>query len=860
LNLSWTTSRRRAVGLTAAAALSVTALATSGGAGAAPATPAAAAPATGLVYLNPDYSSGDLTGDQRVDSTDLSTLIAAMGTDSGDGPAWTAVAKDDADEDGVITVSDLAALSRQVIYDDGDFELIEAGIVDAQASMEAGKLTATELTKMYLDRIAAYDDAQVDGNPTTRLNSILTTNPHALEIAEELDAERATSGPRSMLHGIPVIVKDNFNTLDMPTTVGCKCLDGFVPSTDAYMVEQLRAAGAIILAKANLTEFASGYTGLSSYQRSSNAFVPGGESGGSSAGTGAAITANLGMVGLGSDTGGSIQVPGAYQGLADVYQSFGLVSREGIAPLAGDQDRGGPLTRTLADSAIMLDAYAGSDPADATTADADADREDSYASYLDQDGLDGARIGYVSTTGPGSHIGTNPAIDRVFQEAKATMAEQGATLVDVGEVRMQTTSSGSTREFGHDIGEFLKTYVPAGSPYPGDADELKALLTEHPELSSISASVIDRINRIPEYDEFMETHDDEIAANQATINGVLEDHDLDAIVYPTVTRFGVPGGSGYSNVMIASLSGHPSVSVPSGWAKQSDYVDGGVLPANAVGLPTTVSFLGRMNSDGELIKLGYAFEQATKYRAAPERFPDLNRDPGAPPAVTGTPTFQIGMPWTQPEAGETTRVSVQARNIPDAYSYTATIRFDPTKVTPDLDGLTSGTSGLTKAFVSGSTLVVVHTKLGSSPAAVGNIELADIPFRARAGGLGAVSVAAVAIVGSDSTEATTFVRPPVTVTHPATVSGFKTSTKTVRLAPGRTVRLPFVAQGAGVGRAQVTVTSAKPAIASVKGPKTVALGVRSMLKVTGKKPGVARIVVKAATGKRLVIRVTVVRR
>ena len=302
----------------------------------------------------------------------------------------------------MITISDVAALSKQVIYNDGDFQIVEASVVDAQASMEAGKLTAVELTQKYLDRIAAYDNATVNGDPATALElHHRHVNPHALADAAALDAERATSGPRSLLHGIPVIVKDNFNTFDMPTTVGCKCLDGFVPGTDAYMVEKLRDAGAIILAKANLTEFASGYTGQSSYKRSSNAYLPGGESGGSSAGTGAAIAANLGMIGLGSDTGGSIQVPGAYQGLADVYQSFGLVSREGIAPLAGDQDRGGPLTRTLADSVIMLDLYAGSDPDDATTVDADADREDSYAAYLDKNGLDGARIGYVSTIGAG---------------------------------------------------------------------------------------------------------------------------------------------------------------------------------------------------------------------------------------------------------------------------------------------------------------------------------------------------------------------------------------------------------------------------------------------------------------------------
>ncbi|MCD4536534.1 dockerin type I domain-containing protein [Nocardioides sp. cx-169] len=845
------------MGLCLAAALGAAALVGPSGATAAPSAPSAAPTPRELVYLSPEHTAGDLDGDQRVDSADLDLLIGALGVTSAGGATWTAVAKNDADGDGKITITDVAALSKQMLYDDGDFEIIEAGVVDAQASMEAGRLSAVELTQMYLDRIAAYDDATVGGDPATALNSILTTNDQALEIAADLDAERAESGPRGMLHGIPVIVKDNFNTIDMPTTVGCKCLDGFMPGSDAYMVEQLRAAGAVILAKANLTEFASGYTGISSYKRSSNVYFPGGESGGSSAGTGTAIAANLGMVGLGSDTGGSIQVPGAYQGLADVYQSFGLVSREGIAPLAGDQDRGGPLTRTLEDSVIMLDLYAGTDPADPTTAAADAEREASYASYLDRRGLDGARIGYVSSVGAGNHIGTNPAIDRIFQEAKATMAEEGATLVDIGDLRMQTTSSGSTREFGHDIDQFLKTYVPADSSYPGDAEELKALLTAQPELSSISASVIDRINRIPEYQAFMETHDDEIAANQATIGAVLAEHDLDAIVYPTVTRFGVPGGAGYSNVMIASLSGHPSVSVPSGWAEQSDYVEGGVLPANAVGLPTTVSFLGAMNADAELIKLGYAFEQATQQRRAPARFPDLAHPAKAVPTVTGRTTFQVGMPWVAPKAGETAHVTVHARKVPDAFSYTAKIRFDPTKVTPVVDEVTSGVSGLTRATVSGSTVTVVHTKLGSSPSAAGDFTMADIPFVAKGAGLGEVRLASVSLLGAESTVPTTYDAPPVTVTHPAKVTRLASSVKRLRIVQGRTSRLPFTPHGTGTGRVTVVVRSSAPKVAGVAGRKSVALNARSTLTVRGKKPGTSRITIRVH-GKVLTIKVTVV--
>lgn len=709
-----------------------------------------------LAWLAPDYSKGDLTGDDRVDQADLTILESALGTNSNDGAKWLKVAKDDLDGNGTITLSDLAALSREMIYDDGRFNIIEASVESAQAAMEAGKLTAVQLTKMYLDRIAAYDKATVNGDENTALNSILTINHRALQDAARIDAERKKYGPRGMLMGIPVIVKDNYNTKEVRTTVGCGCLATFQPSTDAFMIKQLRAAGAIVLAKANLTEFASGYSGLSSFLQTHNAMIPGGDSGGSSAGTGAAIAANLGMVGLGTDTGGSIQVPGSYEGLADVYQSFGLVSREGIAPLALDQDRGGPLTRTLADSVILLDTYAKTDPNDATTVNSDAEREPSYAAFLDKNGLRGARIGYVSSSGTGSsNIGTNPGIQRIFNDARATLAAQGATLVDVGSVNVQTTSSGSTQEFGHDIDQWLRTYIPAKSDLPHNAAELKALLTAHPELSSISSEVIDRINRIPQYNDFMAAHSQEIANNHATLNKVLDDNHLDAIIYPTTARFGVAGGSGYPNVMIASLSGFPSVSVPSGSGEQSDV--GGAMPQSAVGAPTTISFLGRMNSDGELVKLGYSFEQATHYRHAPDRFPDLNTvNPAAP--VTGAPGVSLAVPGGTAGNNDVVTAKATASNMPSAYAYTVTVGFDPKKVTPLVEKITSGTSGFTKASVSGSTLTVVQTKLGSSPAAAGDFTLASLPFKAQSpGGFGSIMLKSVTIVGADSLKPTTYV-------------------------------------------------------------------------------------------------------
>src|SRR5215469_13601869 len=277
--------------------------------------------------------------------------------------------------------------------DAGVFRLMwtdEATIADIHSAIESRELTCRQLVQMYIDRIEAYDKR----GPA--LNAIIMINPKALAVADDLDAKFARSGMSGPLHCVPLIVKDNFNTADMPTTAGSLSLKGSNPATDAFQVRKLREAGALVLAKSNMAEFAwSRFETVSSilpgYTRNPYALdrVPAGSRGG----TAAAVAASFGAAGLGTDTGNSIRGPSSHTSLVGIRSTMGLTSRDGIVPLFLDKDIGGPLTRTVADAAAVLDVVAGTDPADAATAAADSHKPDSYLKFLDKDGLRGARIG-----------------------------------------------------------------------------------------------------------------------------------------------------------------------------------------------------------------------------------------------------------------------------------------------------------------------------------------------------------------------------------------------------------------------------------------------------------------------------------
>lgn len=569
-------------------------------------TVATAAPSdtTGLNFLAPFSVEADLTGDDAVDEADIQKLMAALGSTSADA-TWSGVSAADFDANGTITVTDVAQLSQRALYDDGPFSAVEASAIDAQKAMNAGVITAVSLTKMYLDRIAAFDDTG------EKLNSIISVNAHALEIAAQLDAERAAGGPRSMLHGIPVIAKDNFNTVDMPTTAGCTCLKNNQTDADSQMVEQLRADGAVILAKANLDEFAFNLTTDSSLGGTTNSpYVRTQTAGGSSGGTGTSIAANLGIIGLGTDTGGSIRVPSSFNQLVGVRPTVGLASRDGIIPLALSQDTGGPMTRTVSDAAIALDSVAGYDAQDPITAESNARIPESYTASLDDSSFDGARIGYVP-----SIVGTNPAVLRLFNQAKADLEAQGATVIEMvipDLATVQGYSSGSTNEFKHDLNVYLEKFVTRPDvPYSTLAEIIAANGYQSPARTS-TMNARERVTE-EQYQAWMTQHNAEIANGESILTTAMNAYNVSAMVYPTTTGQYSAG----ANNRLSPYGGMPAVTVPMGLSSAA--IDGSAID----GAPSNIEFLGRSCAEPTLLGFAFDYEQATLHRTSPALFPEL---------------------------------------------------------------------------------------------------------------------------------------------------------------------------------------------------------------------------------------------
>lgn len=576
-------------------------------------------------YLAPEYQVGELTGDGKVDTDDLAQLMVAVGmTPEDDG--WDAVAPADADGDGVITVTDVAVLSQEYLYDDDPFELLETDVVAIQKAMTAGVLTAEELTAEYLYRIAAYDRvAGIDTRtPAEMFESIIATNPEAMAEAKALDAERAESGPRSILHGVPVIVKDNINAVNMATTAGCACLADNVTSTDAESVERLKDMGAIVIAKANLSEFAQSTTSsISKYGTTRNAYAFNRDPGGSSGGTGASISANLGVLGLGTDTGGSVRVPSSFNALVGIRPTIGLVSREGVIPLDLYRDTVGPMARSVSDAALALDALAGSDPMDAVTAAADAAKPASYAEALDPSALEGKRIGYISGLVSGN---ANAVGFRLVDDAIDDLESAGATVVQVGSFgTVNGYGLGSlpgSSSFTHDMDEYLDTYYAPGYTFADLAQKVTdaAATGGTYALSSWPASTIrgwastSDATRDAAYPNFSKTQQ----AMRARVDQLMAQYDLDAVIYPST---GGTVGSPASNNRISAYSGYPAVSVPMG------YADSALDDTSYSGMPMGLEFLAEPYSEERLIGFAYAYEQETQKRRPTTLFPDVHVAP-----------------------------------------------------------------------------------------------------------------------------------------------------------------------------------------------------------------------------------------
>ncbi|WP_258366133.1 MULTISPECIES: amidase family protein [unclassified Curtobacterium] len=577
----------------------------------------AAVDASPAAMLAPYYTALDLTGDDQVTQADLTVLSDHLGTTSTD-PDWSTVSAADADGNGTITLTDVAGLSQRMIYDDGPFQLVEASTLDMQAAMNAGVTTSAEITQDYLDRIAAYDRTTTDTGAGGRpLNSIVTTNAGAVAAAKAADAERAAHGMTSMLLGVPIALKDNYDTKDMPTTGGCGCWDDNQTATDAAMVTGLRNAGAVVLAKASLDEFAYGFVSeFSSNQPAGSSllvaspYVTSQTAGGSSGGTGAAVSANLAGIGFGTDTGGSIRIPSSYNQLVGIRPTVGLTSRDGIIPLALSQDTGGPLARSVTDAAVALDAVTGVDAADPVTEGQTGKVPTSYTQFLDPTALKGKRIGYVT-----SMVGTNRTTARLFAQAQATLEAQGATVVPITATtefnRVLSEGSGSTNEFKHDLDQYVAKHLDPDVT----ARSLQGILASGEYVPSRKSTYQQRdAITDAQYQAWAGpngSHTTQIATGKQVVTGMMDAQDLDALVYPSGTPYGTQG----TNMRLSPNTGMPAVTVPMGQATAAD--------ATITGAGVNLEFLGRSYDEGTVIGLGYGFEQATHARTSPTLYPAL---------------------------------------------------------------------------------------------------------------------------------------------------------------------------------------------------------------------------------------------
>lgn len=498
--------------------------------------------------------------------------------------------------------------------------LPEWTIADLNEKMESGELTARQVADLYLQRIAAVDK----GGPY--INSVIELNPDALEIADGLDKERKAGKLRGPLHGIPILIKDNIDTHDqMQTTAGSLALEGNIAAKDAFIVKQLRKAGAVILGKTNLSEWAnfrgkrsiSGWSSRGGLTR--NPYALDRSACGSSSGSGAAVAANLCVAAIGTETDGSIICPSQTNGIVGMKPTLGLASRNGIIPIAHSQDTPGPMARTVADAAILLGALTGVDASDSATRLSKKRALSNYAKYLDLDGLQGARIGVARNM-----AGTNPRILKIFEHCIEVMKQLGAVIVDPADVP-NFDKFGATEtevlhyEFKANLNKYLKT-LDANVRVHSMADIIKFneensdrvmpyfgqehMLTAQ-EKASLSAK----------------KYKDALAKNlrltrKAGIDAAMRKHKLDAIIVPSggpAWMIDLANGDAINwdmeSTSPAAVAGYPHITVPAGYV---------------FGLPVGISFFAKAWQEANLIKYAYAFEQATQYRRQPRYLPTAN--------------------------------------------------------------------------------------------------------------------------------------------------------------------------------------------------------------------------------------------
>jgi amidase len=491
------------------------------------------------------------------------------------------------------------------------FELDELTISDLQDGMKSGKFTAHSLVEKYSARI---DEIDKHG---PAINSVLELNPDALSIADQLDQERKAKGPRGPLHGVPILIKDNIDTADrMMTTAGSLALVGSKPAKDSFVAERLRAAGAVILGKTNLSEWAnirsshstSGWSGRGGLTR--NPYALDRNPCGSSSGSGAGVSANLCAAAIGTETDGSIVCPSSSNGIAGIKPTVGLVSRAGIIPISHTQDGAGPMCRTVRDAAIMLGALTGVDPRDSATAASQGRSLTDYAKFCDPNGLKGARIGVAR-----KYFGFNDAVDALMNQSLDAMKKQGAVLIDPADIEtLGKFDESELLVFMYELKADLNAYLATLGPN-APVKSLKGIIEfnernaqkEMPYFGQdlfLKAEAKGPLTEKAYLDAIEKNHQ---LARTEGIDATMDKYHLDAIVAPTggpawitdlVNGDHVAGGSSNS----AAVAGYPNINVTAGFIS---------------GLPVGISFFGRAWSEPTLIRLAFAFEQATKARQPP---------------------------------------------------------------------------------------------------------------------------------------------------------------------------------------------------------------------------------------------------
>jgi amidase len=484
------------------------------------------------------------------------------------------------------------------------FRIEEATIAQIHAALKAKTLTCRTLTKAYLDRIDAIDKR----GPA--INAIILINPQALAVADSLDRRYARTGAVGPLHCVPMIVKDNFETVGLQTTGGSLALEGWTPQQDATMVRQIKRAGAIVLAKSNLAEWAfTPYETVSSilpgYSR--NPYATDRVTAGSSGGTAAAVAASLGAVGLGTDTGNSIRGPSAHQALVGIRSTMGLTSRAGVIPLNASADIAGPMARTVADAVAVFDVVVGSDAADSVTAPADGKRSASYAAFLVRGSLRGARIGILRQAYERPTL--DAEVKAVFERAVADLRAQGAVIVEArvdSLDAMQRRQQGGCNRFKADLERYFAARA-TNAPVKTIDDILRSRKF-HPTVEQRLRDAA-QATEMPEQSVGCQSRELVRTAVREAVVRMMDSLRLDAAVYPTwsnpprlIGDLNTPHGD--NSQLFSPTTGFPSITVPMGYTRDN-------------ALPAGISFFGAPWSEGRLIQLAYDYEQVTMHRRAP---------------------------------------------------------------------------------------------------------------------------------------------------------------------------------------------------------------------------------------------------